>query len=111
LPVDLSISTIANKATGIIRRSLLNLVLLLLPPSCLKDSPKNTTERVSNETIRLKLIMGGISLLKTVTAVAMDVSKQAQSHRFAEKSFLPQNNTPIRIADRKLIALYSKKSV
>ena len=83
----------------------MNLVLLLLVPSCLKDSPKSTMESVSNETIRLKLIMGGISPLKTVTAVAADVSKQAQSHRFAEKSFLPQNNAPIRIADKRLIAL------
>lgn len=83
----------------------MNFVLLVLSPSCLKDSPKSTTESVSNETIRLKLIRGEISPLKTVTAVAIDVSKQAQSHRFAEKSFFLQNNAPIRIADKRLIAL------
>ena len=84
---------------------------MLLSPSCLKDSPKNTMESVSNETIRLKLIMGEISPLKIVTAVATDVSKHAQSHRFAEKSFFLQNNAPIRIADKRLIALYNKKRV
>lgn len=89
----------------------MNFVLLVLDPSCFKDSPKNTTESVSNETIRLKLIMGEISLLKTVTAVAIDVRRHAQSHRFAEKSFFPQNNAPIRIADKRLIALYNKKRV
>jgi hypothetical protein len=105
LLVDLSISTIVNKSTGIIRRSLVNFVLLLLSPSRLKDSPKNTIESASNETIRLKLIKGEISPLKTVTAVATDVSKHALSHRIAEKSFFPQNNAPIRIADKRLIAL------
>lgn len=93
------------------RRSLLNFVLLLLVPSCFKDSPKNTTESVSNETIRLKLIMGEISALKTVKAVATDVSKHAESHRFAEKSFFRQNNAPIRTADKRLNALYNKKRV
>lgn len=50
-------------------------------------------------------MMIAISFLKTVTAVAIEVKRHPHNQSIAEKSLLPQNNAPIKTADRKLNAL------